>query len=428
MRQAVANATESAGLAASAPASDGAAAPTGAAAPPGAGAPPAAFVQQLPAPWELYFTGRHTVACPSRGARFNVYTAGGAGPVVLCLHGGGMTGLSWALLAKLLAPTCRVVAPDLRGHGLSEADDEGDLSAATLAADVAAIWAAACAPDARGGGGAPPPPTVLVGHSLGGAVATRAAAAGAITSLAGLVVIDVVEGTALQSLPFMRGVLQRRPATFASLTAAVEWALRSGTCRSVEAAQVSLPSMLVRRGGSGSGSGSAALAGGGAPAAAAPPAPPLGASAAGGGGGGGADLEDVPGAITNFPGSNPPGAAAAAAAGSRADGAEWWEWRTPLEASAPHWEGWYRGLSAAFLAVPVPKVLILAGTDRLDTALTVAQMQGRFQLVLLPRAGHAVHEDEPDRVAAAMGAFLRRFRVGEPAGAGGGAQQRQVAV
>ena len=33
-----------------------------------------------------------------------------------------------------------------------------------------------------------------------------------------------------------------------------------------------------------------------------------------------------------------------------------------------------------------PQILILAGTDRLDKELMVGQMQGRFQLVLLPQA------------------------------------------
>jgi protein phosphatase methylesterase 1 len=46
--------------------------------------------------------------------------------------------------------------------------------------------------------------------------------------------------------------------------------------------------------------------------------------------------------------------------------------------------------------------------------LTIGQMQGKFQLVLLPAAGHAVHEDEADKAAEHMVQFLKRFRVGEP--------------
>jgi hypothetical protein len=39
---------------------------------------------------------------------------------------------------------------------------------------------------------------------------------------------------------------------------------------------------------------------------------------------------------------------------------------------------------------------------------------GSIPACLPPQAGHAVHEDEPDRVADAIATFLRRFRVGEP--------------
>jgi protein phosphatase methylesterase 1 len=45
-----------------------------------------------------------------------------------------------------------------------------------------------------------------------------------------------------------------------------------------------------------------------------------------------------------------------------ADGS--WQWRTNLAASSPHWRGWYEGLSDAFLGLSVPKMLLLAGTDR----------------------------------------------------------------
>ena len=50
--------------------------------------------------------------------------------------------------------------------------------------------------------------------------------------------------------------------------------------------------------------------------------------------------------------------------------------------------GWYEGLSEAFLGSKGPKVLMLAGTDRLDRTLTIGQMQGRFQMVVLPQVLH----------------------------------------
>lgn len=37
-----------------------------------------------------------------------------------------------------------------------------------------------------------------------------------------------------------------------------------------------------------------------------------------------------------------------------------------LEKTEQYWRGWYEGLSEKYLSAPVPKLLLLAGTDRLD--------------------------------------------------------------
>lgn len=424
---------------------------------PGAGdaapPPPRDPALSLPLPWSDYFDAQQEVHCPERGATFHVYTAGSSGPVVLCLHGGGYTGLSWALIARRLKDKCRVLAPDLRAHGLTQTQDGADFSAATLAADVVALWQHMFGSQAGSGSSdapssvqqaqqpaqqhpSPPPqgqqggpPTVLVGHSMGGAIAVHAAALAGIGSLAGVVVIDVVEGTAIESLPYMNTVLQKRPKHFASLQDAVDWALDTGMCKRQEAAHVSLPSMLRQVG-----------AGQGATAAGAGPGQPLAAGGLetlveeeGDEEEAAAPVQDVrqppqipaPHHLPPRPprpdGRASPGVAPAFGGGSSGNGSSsggtsspGWVWRTQLEQSAPYWEGWYSGLSDMFLALRVPKVLVLVGTDRLDRPLTIGQMQGKFQPVLLPQAGHAVHEDEPDRTADAIATFIRRFRIGEP--------------
>ena len=89
--------------------------------------------------------------------------------------------------------------------------------------------------------------------------------------------------------------------------------------------------------------------------------------------------------------------------------ADMFGWKTDLAASEVHWRGWFEGLSALFLAVGVPKMLILAGSDRLDTPLTVAQMQGKFQYKLLYGCGHTVQEDNPAETADALLAFVARL-------------------
>lgn len=58
-----------------------------------------------------------------------------------------------------------------------------------------------------------------------------------------------------------------------------------------------------------------------------------------------------------------------------------------------------------------PKLLLLAGVDRLDKELMVAQMQGKFQMQVLSSVGHIVHEDAPDRVAENIASFLARNRI-----------------
>ncbi len=64
-----------------------------------------------------------------------------------------------------------------------------------------------------------------------------------------------------------------------------------------------------------------------------------------------------------------------------------------------------------FISVPVPKLLMLAGVDRLDRDLTVGQMQGKFQMIVLPKVGHALHEDSPLKVAEAVATFCTRNKL-----------------
>ena len=84
-------------------------------------------------------------------------------------------------------------------------------------------------------------------------------------------------------------------------------------------------------------------------------------------------------------------------------------WRTDVAKTRPHWDGWYAGLSKLFVEVKTPKLLLLAGTDRLDVDLTVAQMQGKFQMVVFPNASHATHEDEPGATSVGVAGFIERY-------------------
>lgn len=85
-----------------------------------------------------------------------------------------------------------------------------------------------------------------------------------------------------------------------------------------------------------------------------------------------------------------------------------WTWRTDLAATHPYWEGWFAGLSRKFLDAKGGKLLLLAGTDRLDKELMIGQMQGKYQLQVFPEAGHFIHEDQAEKTAMIVADFYRR--------------------
>ncbi len=69
----------------------------------------------------------------------------------------------------------------------------------------------------------------MVGHSMGGSIATKASAKIVnehkgekwAAHLQGLFVIDVVDGSAMDALPFMENIVMSRPPEFKSLTSVV---------------------------------------------------------------------------------------------------------------------------------------------------------------------------------------------------------------
>ena len=63
------------------------------------------------------------------------------GPLLVFLHGGGYSGLTWALLNEEITRLveCHTLSLDLRGHGSSKTDDDYDLSAEVMAEDVSNV-------------------------------------------------------------------------------------------------------------------------------------------------------------------------------------------------------------------------------------------------------------------------------------------------
>ncbi|XP_051881515.1 protein phosphatase methylesterase 1 [Pristis pectinata] len=337
-----------------------------------------------PVPWNQYFETMEDIIV-TRGTNkdsFRIYRSGSDGPVLLLLHGGGHSALSWAVFSSMIINRvkCRVVAVDLRGHGDTKVVNSDDLSAETMSRDVGDIIDTLYGADA--------PPILLIGHSMGGAIAVHSAAKNFVPSLLGICMIDVVEGTAMDALNSMQTFLRSRPKVFSSVEKAIEWSVKSGQIRNLESARVSMLGQIKRYEDDFNTPGSSQS---------------LVDTAIH------EEEEEEEGGIAKKEKKNEPSKSI------NEDKAEY-TWRIELSRTEKYWEGWFRGLSNLFLGCPVPKLLLLAGVDRLDRDLTIGQMQGKFQMQVLPQCGHAVHEDAPDKVAEAVATFMIRNKFTESKG------------
>ncbi|KZT38836.1 protein phosphatase methylesterase [Sistotremastrum suecicum HHB10207 ss-3] len=303
-----------------------------------------------------YFSQALEVDVPDSGLTFRVYytpprpSTRGLGTVLVCHHGAGYSALSFACLAKEIAEAsrgeCGLLAFDARRHGKtfpsssSNSGDNDNLDIQVLTTDFENLIAKVFPEPARA------PSLLLVGHSMGGAVIVRACPQLLERKyrVTGVVVLDVVEGSAIEALPHMHSLLNSRPDGFESAEAAITWHLSNHTIRNPTSARISVPSLIT-------------------------PAP-------------------------TSPSNSKPQLA--------------YIWRTPLKSTSAYWLSWFQGLSSAFLAARTARLLILAGTDRLDKELMIGQMQGKFQMEVIPDTGHMLHEDDPEKVARILLEFWKR--------------------
>ncbi|QCD91761.1 protein phosphatase methylesterase 1 [Vigna unguiculata] len=149
---------------------------------------------------------------------------------------------------------------------------------------------------------------------MGGSIAVHVAVRKSLSTLAGLVVVDVVEGTTMASLIHMQKILSNRMQHFSSIEKAIEWSVRAGSVRNIDSARVSIPPTLKYD-----------------------------------------------------------------------ESKKCYLYRTELEKTEQYWKGW---------------------------SLTIGQMQGKFQMVVVRHTGHAIQEDVPDEFATLIVNFISRNRIG----------------
>ena len=227
-----------------------------------------------------YFDTLRDIRTPTGTVRVYETNPNSTLAVVVLVHGGGHTGLTYALTAKKIREIdslVGVLSYDLRGHGMCRDDDDDDddvgfallyfissfasfvelstgsrrglsklassirkpsklisarfpgktellpkenLSLNTLTSDLVTLIESLY-PSTKTA-----PPLVLIGHSLGGSIIANACPR--IMEIGykvlGVGVLDVVEGTAVESLAFMKGVLRKRPRRFGRIEEAIHWA------------------------------------------------------------------------------------------------------------------------------------------------------------------------------------------------------------
>ena len=264
------------------------------------------------------------------------------GPILFCLHGAGHSALSFSLLASL-SNNYRVISYDFRAHGFNTSQPEEDLSMATLVSDTEKVLL-------KINELFPKENIIVLGHSLGGAVAVKTCVnifktefnQDLYKKIQGLIVIDVIEGSALEALPYMKSVIENKQKEFNNINDAISY-MASTQIRNLESCRISIPPLLKQ--------------------------------------------------VKN------------------AKGKKVFTWKTDLFKTEKFWEDWYKDLSKQFLGIKVPKALILTDTNELDTPLTVGHMQGKFKLVVIKGTGHFVMEDDPAAVIEQINVFCQVFRI-----------------
>ncbi|KAG9068776.1 hypothetical protein KI688_011061 [Linnemannia hyalina] len=304
-----------------------------------------------PLDWPAYFQSKRRYAIPPQKDPTNiVYTLyeSNAGrkhlPVIVLIHGAGHCARSFALVAQALHASpnlslhARILCPDLRGHGETTSDDQTNLDLENLAQDLETLLLS------------------LYGDNDGRYLDKTGKEIG--RGPPNIHLIGHSMGGSIVTEVAYRNRVPNISSLFVLDMAEVE----SGTVRNALSARISFPGMIVYN-----------------PTALIPATNP-----------------------THNP-NNPPEPTMGG-----------FTWRTDLLASEHHCLSWFRNQNHKFLSSvlnptpnnnpqKIPKMLIFAEhSRRLDTELSSARLEGRFEFLRILQAGHAVQEDDPEAVTNAL--------------------------
>ncbi|KAH3665396.1 hypothetical protein OGAPHI_003580 [Ogataea philodendri] len=219
-----------------------------------------------------YFSLEEIYQSPTTGYKFQTYyeppvvKSNNTSVIFVMHHGAGSSAATFAKLAYSLKIQCElrshedkpgVFTFDMRGHGrtgllnLQDQGANGDLSIDTLCEDFRQIMVFL---DEKFKGQNTSTQYFLIGHSLGGSVLTKFTTECCLNNdptdlngnLCGLVMIDIVGGTAIRALSTMDQYLSSVPKHFASVKQAIDWHLASNLLHNHQSAIVSVPALLKK--------------------------------------------------------------------------------------------------------------------------------------------------------------------------------------
>ena len=268
------------------------------------------------------------------------YNNNNKGPNLFCLHGAGHSALSFSLLSEL-SNNYRLISYDFRGHANNITEPKDELSMSSLIADTEKVLLKINLLF-------PKDNIIILGHSLGGAVAVKTCShifktrfnEDLYNKIQGLIVVDVIEGSAMESLPFMKSVVENRQKEFNSINEAITY-MASTQINNLLSCRISIPPLLKQ--------------------------------------------------IKNK------------------QGKKIFTWKTDLLATEKFWVDWYKDLNKEFLSIKTPKALILNDTNELDGLLS--GLQGEYKLGIIKGTGHFIMEDDPVGMMEQINEFCQVFKI-----------------
>lgn len=157
----------------------------------------AARPDRMPADWPFCDKAIRVASRPHDWCVLDV----GEGPVLLLLHGSGGSGHSFRKLIPLLAPSYRVIVPDLPGQGFTRSGARSRYGIDLMAEDIAQLCATL---DVS--------PVAVIGHSAGAALALRLAELLPLKGVIGInAALGAFDGAAGVMFPLLAKVLAVTP-------------------------------------------------------------------------------------------------------------------------------------------------------------------------------------------------------------------------